>query len=120
MTQRLTFVRDMQSNFFGPLNAGNQYRAIEGVTTLFINQGIGVPESWISYIDAGIVEAIQRGGAIALGKPHAAELASRTGGAQEWATFLRKMKDGSLVNDRDVRIQSTRPMIPDEIANGRL
>jgi hypothetical protein len=33
-------------------------------------------------------------------------LASRTGGTQEWATFLRKMRDGSLVNDRDVRSAS--------------
>jgi hypothetical protein len=41
----------------------SKYRAIEGIITFFINQGIGTPESWISYIDGGIVEAIQCGGA---------------------------------------------------------
>ena len=93
MAARLSYVRYMQSNFFGRLNAGTQYRAIEGVITFFDRNNLGAPESWISYVDAGIVEGIQRGGAIALG------MSTTTGGnpgAEIWATFLRGMRDGKL------------------------
>jgi hypothetical protein len=102
MTARLDYVRYMQSNFFGRLNAGNQYRAIEGVITFFNRNSLGPPESWISYVDAGIVEGIQRGGAIALG------MSSDTGGnsgSELWASFLRGMRDGKL-DDRGVSFPS--------------
>jgi len=58
MAARLSYVRYLQSNFFGRLNAGNQYRAIEGVITFFERYNLGAPESWVSYVDAGIVEGI--------------------------------------------------------------
>jgi hypothetical protein len=75
-------------------------RAIEGVLTFFITQDIEAPESWISYVDADIVEAIERGGTIALNMP-SASWAFKTGGAYEWANFLRGMRDGPL-NGRNV------------------
>lgn len=93
MAARLSFVQYMQSNFFGRLNAGDQYRAIQGVITFFDRNNLGPPESWVSYVDAGIVEGIQRGGAIVLG------MSSNTGGnpgSEVWATFLRGMRDGKL------------------------
>jgi hypothetical protein len=98
MAARLSYVRGMQSNFFGRLNAGNQYRAIEGVITFFNRNNLGPPESWISYVDAGIVEGIQRGGAITLG------MSTNNGGnpgSELWATFMRGMRDGKL-GDRGV------------------
>ena len=52
----------------------------------------------MSYTDTGIVEAIQNGGAIALG------LSGETGGnpgSQLWADFMTKMKNGQL-DDRSV------------------
>ncbi|QUC15766.1 uncharacterized protein UV8b_00007 [Ustilaginoidea virens] len=77
----------MQSQFFGQLKAGDQFRAIEGVVHFFMANSLGgASESWISYVDAGIIEAIQRGGAIALGLP-AATYAGKTGGANQWASF---------------------------------
>jgi hypothetical protein len=69
-------------------------RAIEGVLAFFITQDIEAPESWI-YVDADIVEAIERGGTIALNMPSATWV-FKTGGAYEWANFLRGMRDGSL------------------------
>lgn len=98
MASRLAYVRYMQSNFFGRLKAGNQYRAIEGVIVFFERYKLGPPQSWISYVDAGIVEGIQRGGAIVLG------MSTNTGGnpgSEKWATFLRGMRDGKL-KDRGV------------------
>lgn len=102
MSERLDYVRYMQSYFFITLNADNQFRNIEGVITFFMNNDLGPAESWVSYVDAGIVEGVQRGGAIVLG------MSDETGdnpGTTYWTSFLRGMRDGEL-GDRDV---STRP-----------
>lgn len=98
MQQRLDYVRYLQSEHFGPLKAGDQFRAIEGVIRFFIEKNLGAPGSWVSYVDTGIVEAIQRGGAIALGK--STDDGGNPGSAL-WADFLRRMRAGSLSN-RDV------------------
>lgn len=98
MSSRLEYVRYMQSAHFGPLKATNKFRAIEGVIEFFLAKSIGAPGTWVSYVDAGIVEAIQRGGAIALGT------SSETGGnpgAQKWADYLRRVRNGEL-GSRDV------------------
>jgi hypothetical protein len=91
MSTRLAYVRTMQSKFFGPLKASNQFRAIEGVIQFFISNNLGKSNTWISYVDAGIVEAIQNGGGNTLG------LHSRVGGnpgTQPWEQFLLTMKNG--------------------------
>ncbi len=98
MTSRLDYVRYMQSAHFGPLKATNKFRAIEGVIEFFIAKRIGTPGTWVSYVDAGIVEAIQRGGAIALGT--SAETGGNPG-ALMWADYLRRLRDGGL-KSRDV------------------
>jgi hypothetical protein len=89
----------MQSQFFGPqLNCPTQWRNIEGVIQFFIDKGLGATGTWVSYTDAGIIEAVQRGGAIALG------MSSDDGGnpgAEPWADFMRAMKAGTL-GDRPV------------------
>lgn len=93
MQERLDYVRYMQSDHFGPLRCGNQFRAIEGVIRFFIDERLGAPGTWVSYVDAGIVEGIQRGGAIALG------LSTNDGGnpgSARWADFMRKMRDGAF------------------------
>lgn len=75
----------MQTDHFAPLNASDRFRAIEGVIVFFLGENLGAPGSWISYVDAGIVEGIQRGGAIALG------YSTETGGnpgSQVWATYF--------------------------------
>jgi hypothetical protein len=98
MSTRLDYIKSMQSGFFGPLNANNQFAAIEGVIQFFINNNLGAPESWASYVDAGIVEGIQNGGAIALG------LRTDNGsnpGTEPWKRFFRTMEGGGYVS-RDV------------------
>jgi hypothetical protein len=83
----------MQSHFFGPLKSSNQFRAIEGVITFFLSKNLGAPNSWISYVDTGIVEGIQRGGAMALG------LSTDTGrnpGSALWRDFFVGQRDGTF------------------------
>lgn len=97
LSTRLLYVQYMETRFI-PLNAGNQFRAIEGVIKFFISKGLGGPGTWVSYVDAGIVEGIQRGGAIALG------IGTSKGGnpgSEPWADFLTKMKKKEL-KDRNV------------------
>lgn len=99
LSARLSYVRYMENRFV-PLHADNQFRAIEGVIEFFISEGMGGPGTWISYVDAGIVEAIQRGGAIALG------IGTSTGGnpgSELWADFLTKMKNKEF-KDRNVSL----------------
>lgn len=96
---RLTYLRNMQKNRFGPaFNCGSKWRAVEGVIQFFQGKGLGAPGTWVSYTDAGIIEAIQRGGAIALG------ISTNTGGnpgSQLWANYMRNVKSGAL-KDRTV------------------
>lgn len=99
MSTRLAYMKTLQSNFFAPLNAGNQFAAIEGIITFFMQNDLGKPNSWASYVDAGIVEGIQNGGANALG------LHTEDGGnpgTAPWKQFLLSMKSGAYTN-RDVR-----------------
>lgn len=90
---RLDYVRNMQSSFFGPLNCGNQFRAIEGVILFFQKNNLGAVGSWVSYVDAGIVEGIQRGGNIALGMGGGE---GGNPGSLPWASFMMRMQDGAL------------------------
>lgn len=106
MQTRLAYVKTMQSNFFGPLNATNQFAAIEGVIQFFINNDLGAPESWASYVDAGIVEGIQNGGASALG---IREEAGGNPGTEPWTQFFQTMESSGYTN-RDVRGHNPHPL----------
>jgi hypothetical protein len=93
MTERLQFVRDMQSGPAAELGATDRWRNIEGVITFFQREGLGAPNTWVSYVDAGIVEGIERGIAIALGR------SSDTGGnpgSAKWASYLTRLSTGQL------------------------
>jgi hypothetical protein len=99
MQERLTFVEYMQTDHFGPLNASDRFRAIEGVIVFFLGKNLGAPGSWISYVDAGIVEGIQRGGAIALG------YSTETGGnpgSEVWAQYFAGQRRPGGYPDRQV------------------
>lgn len=93
MPERLEFVRDMQSGPAATLGAPDRWRNIEGVITFFVDRNLGAPDTWVSYVDAGIVEGIQRGIAIALG------WSADTGGnpgATLWASYLTRLSTGQL------------------------
>lgn len=102
MSTRLDYVKTMQSSFFSHLNTANQFAAIEGVIQFFINNNLGAPESWASYVDAGIVEGIQNGGANALG--FRTDNGSNPG-TEPWARFFQSMEGGGYA-DRDVSVWS--------------
>lgn len=96
MPDRLDFVRAMES---GPATEalpgreGWQWRNIEGIVTAFRNHGAGARGGWVSLTDAGILEGVERGLAIATGR------SADTGGnpgARKWATFVTGLASGKL------------------------
>ena len=93
MPERLEFVRAMQAGPAARLGAPDRWRNIEGVIMFFRDRQLSAPGSWMSYVDAGIIEGIERGIAIALG---------RSGGdfgnpgSARWARYLTRLSRGEL------------------------
>ncbi|WP_158888272.1 hypothetical protein [Amycolatopsis anabasis] len=100
MPERLVFLRAMSAGHASTIAPGHRprWRNIEGIITFFHDHGLGAPGSWVSYVDAGILEGIERGIAIALGRP-----ADTFGnpGSLRWATYLTELGRGRLA-DRSV------------------
>lgn len=93
MPERLEFVRAMQAGPAARLRATDRWRNIEGVITFFRDHHLGPSGSWVSYVDAGIVEGIERGIAIALG--HSTDTFGNRGSAK-WASYLTRHAAGEL------------------------
>jgi hypothetical protein len=93
MAQRLEFVRAMQSGPAAALGATDRWRNIEGVITFFHDHRLGPSGSWVSYVDAGIVEGIERGIAIALGR--SSDTFGNPGSAR-WASYLTRLSTGQF------------------------
>jgi hypothetical protein len=85
MAERLEFVRGMQSGHGADLGVPDRWRNIEGVITFFRDKGLGTPGTWASYVDAGIVEGIERGLALAKGLP-GGDFGNP--GSAKWATYI--------------------------------
>jgi hypothetical protein len=93
MAERLELVRAMESGPAAGLRASDRWRNIEGVITFFRDRQLGAPGSWVSYVDAGIVEGIERGVAIALGR--GTDEFGNPGSAR-WAGYLTRLAAGAL------------------------
>lgn len=93
MTERLEFVRAMQAGPAAALGATDRWRNIEGVISCFRDRGLGSSGTWVSYVDASIVEAIERGVAIALGR---SDDGFGNPGSALWAGYLQKLSTGQL------------------------
>ncbi|ONI80250.1 hypothetical protein ALI22I_43540 [Saccharothrix sp. ALI-22-I] len=101
MAERLEFLRLLQSGPAAGLGAPDRWRNIEGVISFFRDHGLGAPGTWVSHVDAAILEGIERGIAIALGR-------STDGfgnpGSARWADYLTRLHGGGLtvraVHDR--------------------
>ncbi|GAB2960095.1 hypothetical protein [Saccharothrix stipae] len=101
MGERLEFLRLVQSGPAAGLGASDRWRNIEGVLSFFRDRGLGAPGTWVSHVDAAILEGIERGVAIALGR-------STDGfgnpGSVRWADYLTRLHGGELtvrnVHDR--------------------
>ena len=85
MAERLELVRGMQSTHGAELGVPDRWRNIEGVITFFRDQNLGAPGTWASYVDAGIVEGIERGMALAKGLPGGDY---GNPGSSKWADFI--------------------------------
>jgi hypothetical protein len=93
MVDRLEYTRYIASKRLGPLQSSDQFGAVEGMFKFAIRKNLGAKGTWFSYANAGAVEAIERGAAIALG------LSKQTGGnpaALKWAAFFTLRKVGKL------------------------
>lgn len=97
MSQRLEMVRAMSAGpvaeFLSDGTDPGRWRNIEGIITLFRNESMGATGSWVSYVDAGIVEGVERGIAIATGR---SEDTGGNPGSQLWADYLTDLRDGEL------------------------
>ncbi|HEY0496917.1 MAG TPA: hypothetical protein VGD48_14330 [Kutzneria sp.] len=94
VADRLDFLRDTQSEWAGRLGIDPcRWRNIEGVLEFFRDNDLARPGSWMSIVDASILEGLERGTAIALGL---SEDTFGNPGSTEWATYLRRLSDGEL------------------------
>ncbi|TCP56710.1 hypothetical protein EV191_101656 [Tamaricihabitans halophyticus] len=101
MSDRLDFVRLMTSGAATELlpdRDPGRWRNIEGIVLMFRNNNVGPPRSWASYTDAGILEGVERGLAIASGR---SEETGGNPGARLWASYLTRLANGELDNRRD-------------------
>jgi hypothetical protein len=85
MAERLEFVRAMESGPGAELGVPDRWRNIEGVITFFRDQELGASGTWVSYVDGGIVEGIERGLALARGQG-GGDFGNP--GSAKWATYI--------------------------------
>ncbi|OXM61473.1 MULTISPECIES: hypothetical protein [Amycolatopsis] len=103
IAQRLAFVRALSAGPAADIVPGYapRWRNIEGVLRFFADRELGEPGTWVSYVDAGILEGIERG--IALARGDSTDTFGNPG-ASLWASYLTRLRDGRLslrsVHDR--------------------
>lgn len=90
---RLRFVKYMGTFRFVPLKSTEQFHAVEGVLGFFSRKELAGRGTYFSLTNAAVVEAVERGAAIALG------LSNDTGGnpgSEKWADYFIQRKMGLL------------------------
>ncbi|KAH7085045.1 hypothetical protein BKA63DRAFT_8750 [Paraphoma chrysanthemicola] len=98
MEWRLGYLRGIQSGYLANYNSGTQCKSVEGNIAFMIEIQLGSPKTWISGVNAGLIEAIQNGVAILIG------LRVTDGGnpgAKYWASFFKKQRTGGYASDRN-------------------
>jgi hypothetical protein len=65
MSERLEFLSRLRNGPATQLGVTNRWRNIEGVLTFFQDNDLGKPNSWISWVNAIVLESIERGLALA-------------------------------------------------------
>ncbi|KAA9162127.1 hypothetical protein FPZ12_012900 [Amycolatopsis acidicola] len=95
MGERLDFVRGLSAGPAAEIAPGypRRWGNIEGIIEFFTDRGMGATGSWVSYVDAGILEGIERGIAIASGR---STDTFGNPGSQLWASYLLRLGAGEL------------------------
>jgi hypothetical protein len=96
MKNRLEYVKYMAAWKLGQLESSEELHAVEGVMEFFIRKKLAHPGSWMSFVNAAVVEAAEQGAAMALGLSNDT---SGNPGSRKWADFFTKRKAG-LLGDR--------------------
>lgn len=68
ISERIELMEAMMRGPGAQFGAQSRWRNIQGVMMFFRDHGWGAPDTWTSYVDAGIVEGVERGLALALGR----------------------------------------------------
>lgn len=97
MPARGAFIRAMSAGLATELLPAyaTRWGNIEGVVDFFGAEPLGAPGSWVSYVDAGIIEGFERGIAIALGR--SADTFGNPGSLL-WASYVQRLADGQLTD----------------------
>lgn len=97
MSDRLDLVRAMESgpvaDYLGDGVDAGRWRNIEGIVRLFRDESLGARGNWVSYVDAGILEGLERGIGLATG---ATTATGGNPGTRLWADYLTRLHAGSL------------------------
>ena len=102
----MQFVKYMGSKKFPQLASADEFHAVEGVIGFFIRRHVAPQGSWMSTVNAAVIEAFERGAAISLG------LSDETGGnpaAEKWKEFFDQRTSGNLTERTVSKVESTRP-----------
>ncbi|OZM73883.1 hypothetical protein CFN78_06175 [Amycolatopsis antarctica] len=97
MAERLDLVRALSDGPAAEVIPGYtpRWRNIEGIVEFFRANDMGAPGTWVSHVDAGIIEGIERGIAIASGRD---EDTFGNPGSTLWANYLTRLRDGGLAS----------------------
>ncbi|POM26021.1 hypothetical protein BTM25_04050 [Actinomadura rubteroloni] len=94
MADRLMLVHALQEGRAQSFEKGfARWNVIEGVIQVFLDEKMGAPGTWASYTNAGDIEAILRGVALAAG---VSDDDYGDPGARPWARYLTDLKAGRL------------------------
>ncbi|KAI5307472.1 hypothetical protein KEM55_008200 [Ascosphaera atra] len=97
MQDRLSFLKYMVVNKLTVLDAADQAGAVKGLMNFMIGKKLARTKTFLSCINAAVLESLQRGAAMALG------VSKDTGGNPgtiKWAEFFHKYQKG-LLKTRD-------------------
>lgn len=92
MPERTAYLQELRE-VAAPLGAGDRWMNLEGVIDFFASRALGAPGTWISRVNAGVLEAIQDGIALALDRTNGNR---GNPGAPAWAEYLSLLHAGQL------------------------
>ncbi|KAK2873525.1 hypothetical protein FQN49_002283 [Arthroderma sp. PD_2] len=95
MVDRLEFMKYLSVTRFSKLSAGDEFPAIEGFMDFFIRKDLAGPGTWLSLINAAVIESVEQGVAISLGLSNATYV---NPGSHKWAGFFDQRKNGKLTD----------------------